>query len=521
MTKAAFNAIAILSRPVRMHHLGVFVLLSLGASVGAQNLVSIDQAGLTSGNGVSLAEIAARPLPPRLSADGQRVVFVSMASDLVTTADTNNAFDLFVRDRASSSTELVSINSSNTNSGGSSGGLPLVSANPKIAANGRYIVFESTAGDLVTNDSNNALDVFQRDVMTDSTQLVSTDQTGASAGNSFSFAPDASNDGQAVAFVSISSDLVGNDTNGGIEDVFFRALSASAPVLISLRNDGAGSGNRRSYDPRISGDGAFVAFVSDANDLVANDMNDVCDVFVHELLSGATTLVSVNTTGVAANALSAINAISDDGRYVLFQSDASDLVAGDTNNARDVFVRDRVNGVTLLVSATATGKPGNRASGDTGRPAVMSADGRYVAFESLASNLIGSDHNNARDVFVRDLVNAQTTLVSVAFGSPTSGDRRSGSPSISADGQRVAFASVATDLVVGDTNAVQDVFVRDLQSQMTTLLSIGAGGVDADRPTGNPAISADGQVIVFDSRADNLVASDTNGTSDVFVVDLP
>jgi Tol biopolymer transport system component len=240
----------------------------------------------------------------------------------------------------------------------------------------------------------------------------------------------------------------------------------------------------------------------------------------------ATVRVSVGAHGAQGNGESFAPSITPDGRYVAFQSAASNLVAGDRNNAWDVFVRDTRTGATRRVSV-----PFGR--GDTNGPssgASISANGRYVAFESSASNLVASDTNRDTDVFVRDLVRGVTTRVSVGI----SGSGRSGggeTPSISANGRRVAFESAASDIVAHDTNRFADVFVRDLTTYKTTRVSVGPRGVQANRPPSavlpargefsfQPAISGDGASVAFTSYSTNLVRRDTNRLSDVFVHNL-
>jgi Tol biopolymer transport system component len=286
--------------------------------------------------------------------------------------------------------------------------------------------------------------------------------------------------------------------------------SAAPPVIrattrVSVATGGA-QANGQSGGSTISTNGRYVAFASDATNLVAGDTNDAQDVFVHDGVSGATTRVSVATRGTQANNSSfGPAAISADGRYVAFSSAATNLVAGATGG---VFVRDRVAGTTTLVSES-TG--GAKASG--AEPAI-SADGRYVAFSSSATNLVAGD--TIGGVFVRDRVKGTTTRVSVS----TQGAQASGAePAISADGRYVAFSSSATNLVAGDTNRTGDVFVRDRVSGTTTRASVATNGTQGNLTSAQPAISANGRYVAFGSIASNLVADDTNGIVDVFVRD--
>src|SRR6185436_5012987 len=201
---------------------------------------------------------------------------------------------------------------------------------------------------------------------------------------------------------------------------------------------------------------------------------------------------------------SSYGAISADGRFVAFASSASNLVAGDTNGTNDIFLRDRAAGTTVLLSVDSAGTQGN---GPSQSPAI-SADGHLVAFLSVASNLVPGDTNSGSDVFVRDLQSATTERVSVT--SNGSQVYAGGTyPSISADGAYVAFISAAPDLVAGDTNGVLDVFLRNRTSGTTERVSVGSGGVEGDDRSGFAAISADGRYVVFQSKATNLVPGDT------------
>ncbi len=273
--------------------------------------------------------------------------------------------------------------------------------------------------------------------------------------------------------------------------------------------------NDASKRPSISSDGRFIAFESDASNLVSNDTNAATDIFVKDRQTGEVTRVSVDSSGAQANEGSGGAAISNDGRYVAFVSDASNLVANDTNNTTDVFMKDRQTGVTTRVSISSSGE---QANGFSDFPLSISSDGRFVAFNSDASNLVANDTNNATDVFVHDNQTGVTERVSVASDG-TQGDSTSFTPSISANGQFVAFTSHATNLVSGDTNNQLDIFVRDRASNITTRVSVNSSGVEANRGAVDGSISGDGRFVAFSSSSTNLMSEETSGLDYAYVHD--
>jgi len=285
-------------------------------------------------------------------------------------------------------------------------------------------------------------------------------------------------------------------------------------VSVAVGGGGA-SGDSESVD--VNRNGRLVAFQSEAPDVVADDDNELTDVFVRNRRQDQTILVSAAPDGTVGNSQSGEPSISNDGRFVAFSSFSADLVAGDTNNASDVYVRDLQDGVTVLVSADLNGGPADSGSGD---PAI-SPDGRYVAFESAATDLVdGEDAAGTSDIFVRDLGTGSTTIVSVDT-TGAAADGGSFAPSISRGGTKVAFWSTASDLVADDTNGFDDIFVRELPAGMTERVSVAQDGGDSDQLSRDPDISADGTRVAFVSRANNLVPNDNNGfVIDVFVRDL-
>ncbi len=382
------------------------------------------------------------------------------------------------------------------------------SGNPSISADGRYVAFESWAANLVAEDMNSVTDIFVRDTVANTTTRVSLDSSDAE-GNSWSYFPSISADGRYVAFVSLATNLVAGDTNGTY-DIFVRGTVANTTTRVSLNSSGA-EGNSVSTKPSISADGRYVAFYSGATNLVAGDTNGAYDIFVRDTVANTTVRVSLDSSGAQGNGDSSDPSISADGRYVAFGSVATNLVAGDTNGKQDIFVRDTVANTTARVSLDSSGAEGS----DSYFPSI-SADGRYVAFESWSSNLVAGDTNGVDDIFVRDTVANTTTRVSLD-SSGAQGDDYSYFPSISADGRYVAFKSLATNLVAGDTNGTYDIFVRDTRTNTTTRVSLDSSGAEGNGFSDLPSISADGRYVAFYSGATNLVVGDTNGWGDTFV----
>jgi Tol biopolymer transport system component len=373
---------------------------------------------------------------------------------------------------------------------------------PQISAGGRRVAFASRATDLVPGDANGVEDVFVRDRETQTTVLVSVGAGGAPA-NGGSNNPSISGDGRYVAFRSEASNLVAGDANGA-PDVFVRDLERGTTELVSVATGGA-RGNDYSQGPRVSADGRFVAFESGATNLVSGDTNGEQDVFVRDRRTGRTARVSVSPGGGQFRASATLTAASPNGRYVGFS-------LSPPGRPWEAFVRDRRTGRTARLSV---GAGGARADGDVFVGGI-SSDGRFVSLTSTATNLVRGDTNGEQDVFVRDRRTGRTARVSVGAGGAQA-NGGSGLASLSADGRFVAFDSNATNLVRGDTNGAPDVFVRDRRTGRTTRASVARSGAQADRGGQTPALSPDGRFVAFHSDATNLVRGDTNGVFDVFV----
>ncbi|GGU20797.1 M36 family metallopeptidase [Nocardioides albus] len=388
----------------------------------------------------------------------------------------------------------------------------LDASGPSVSGDGRYVAFYSPATTLVPGDGNGRRDVFVADRTTGVVERASVASDGTE-GNDTSTLVSLSADGRYVAYDSLSTNLVGDDSND-TSDIFLRDREIGTTERVSVASDGT-EANAHSDRPAVSGDGRYVAFDSSATNLVPGDTNGRPDVFVRDRVTGAIEMVSVTAAGAGGNGLSYAASISSDGRYVAYYSSATNLVADDTNRAQDVFVRDRQTGTTERVSLGADGVQSNAGS----MFPSLSSDGRFVVFNSVASNLAPGDSNGTSDVFLHDRQSGKTERVSVSRDG-TEGDGFSSQASVSDDGRRVVFESLATTLVADDANGRRDVFVRDRVSGTTELLSASGDGTHGDATSDSVDISADGRYAAFRSYAANLVRGDTNGLADIFLREL-
>ncbi len=445
---------------------------------------------------------------------------------------------------------------------------------PAISADGRYVAFSSTASNLVPGDTNNAEDVFVKDLQTGIVIRVSVSSTGAEArgkstlsrnesnGYEGSTNPSISADGRYVAFQSYANDLVGSQDEGGADgneraDIFVRDLVLGTTRRASLTWDGResrpadlsawnGQALPGAVNPSISEDGRHVAFESDLTDLVPGKTSSRRAVYVRDLVGQTTSWVSVNYLGAEPVGLprwywlsqgATDPSISGDGRFVAFSSNLTDLVPGyvekrpnDPNKdfAREIFVRDLKAGTTSWVSVTSEGLVGDIQGSDGSLWPRLSADGRYVAFYSTTSLVPGA---HGRHIYLRDRARGMTTLVSRSNdGIQGSAGVEYGTLSLSADARYVAFASASSNLVENDINNATDIFVRDTVAGTTLRASVRTGGDESTGPllvdssgqvvaagSKSPSISADGRFVAFVSEATNLVGADTNGAADIFV----
>ncbi|MCA9936452.1 MAG: carboxypeptidase regulatory-like domain-containing protein [Ardenticatenaceae bacterium] len=381
---------------------------------------------------------------------------------------------------------------------------------PVMARDGRFLTYTSLATNLVPDDANNQQDVFVYDVEGESTTLVSR-ATDGTQGNGAAENPDISGDGRFVVFESTATNLVTDDSNNQ-RDIFLHDRSSGTTTLLSLTHDGE-LANGDSANAAIAADGGFVAFESLARNLVISDTNLMNNIFVRDLTTDAIALISVGAGGEPANGMSFSPELSADGRYITFYANATNLVANDTTPNFDIFLHDRQTGDTVRVSQDAQG---GEASGDSFLP-VISDDGRFIAYISIADNLVSGDTNNSFDVFVYDRTTGQNQLISrTTAGLIGNGD--SFIPTLSADGRTITFFSAATNLVADDTNGAWDVFLHDLQTGETRLISQNLDGLTANGNSAFPSVSGDGALLAFDSFASDLVVADTNERQDIFLI---
>lgn len=397
-----------------------------------------------------------------------------------------------------------------------------VARDPAISSDGKSIVFATDATTFDPTDLNGTYDIYMRRIDANQTVRISQMPDGTTGSASSGYAS-VSADGMRVAFES-GSPFVPGDT--GFADVFVRDISANTTVRASVAL-GGGQPNGASGSAKMSGDGRFVAFLSLATNLIPNDangghFNTGIDAFVRDLVANTTELAHVSSAGVQGNSSIHFDIdISHDGRFVGFASWASNLVPGDTN-FRDVFVRDRTLGTTERVSVDSGGVAGNDDSGVGG--VAMSFDGRFIVFPSLASNFAPGDTNNFTDIFVRDRLLGITERASVAAGGVQGG--APGIPwntldqAISGDGRFVSFGSEAPGLVPFDLNNQFDMFIRDRLLDTTQIASLNSAGVPGNNSGGgNAQFTPDGNWIVFESASTDLVPGDTNGLLDVYLLE--
>lgn len=403
---------------------------------------------------------------------------------------------------APGTTEMVSRTSGGTQAIGSS-------YDVRTTADGRFAVFASSAS-LVAGDANGRSDAFLRDRQSGTTvmgSLTSTDVPGVEGGAAD--APDVSDDGRFVVFASTGIDMTaGTDDNAFQIDIFLRDRLEGTTTRISNKDDGTQPG-AGSYEPRISSDGQYVVFTA-ASQLVPADTDVVYDVYRYDRISGAVELVSLDEAGGQITSYAYQPDISADGQTVAFMAEGEGVAGGDTAS-RDVFVRDVAAGATELVSRTTAGAA--VASGAGSEDPSISADGRYVVFESAAA-LTGADTNTRTDIYRHDRDTDETTRVSVTDSEAQVAGHDSTDADITADGNLVAFSSTGV-LATGDSNGVSDVYIRDLAAGTSKRASLRTDGTQGTAASGKPELADDGSAVMFTSSS-ALATDDVGGADDVY-----
>ncbi len=415
--------------------------------------------------------------------------------------------------------ELLSVNSAGNGSGDAASELD---ENDSTLRFGAFVVFTSDATDLTAVPNPlGTRNVYRRNTVTGVTEMVSVNAAGTAAGNQQSGTARMSSDGRYVFFDSEADDLVAIRPPGGTKNIFVRDMVSGVTTTVSVGQSGNSADDASLAD--VSPDGRFAVFYSDADDLtVETDTNDSRDVFVRDLTAGTTTLVSVDTTGTSTGDSQASDgSITPDGRYVFFHATASNLVPVDTNSDNDAFRRDMVAGITELVSVNLAGSD---SANSYSYSAYFSDDGNIAVFESNGDDLTAiPDGNGTVDFFVRDMAAGITTMITAnsagtAAANSYSSETESG---MTPDGRFISFTSESTDLHPLDTDTDSDIFVYDRQTGINTLVSVNIDGTASGNAwAGDGSISGDGRWFGFSSGSSNLVYNDANGAADVFARDL-
>jgi Tol biopolymer transport system component len=494
-----------------------------------------------------------------MTPDGRYVAFVSAANNLVPD-DTNGISDVFLRDLQASTTTLVSVGAKTANRS---------SESPEITPDGRYVAFYSSATGLMPGTTNYG-DIYVRDVVADTTVWAS---VGARAAlqlvqnkfNAVSFSHSISEDGQFVAYevgqtpTTYSGIILRYNIASGLTDLVHSNAAVAAIAVEDARNpamtpdgrfiafvanvgvgvvtntcvqvwdaqtgtnvlasvglEGTVSTNSICDWPTITPDGRYVAFTSTATNLVGNSLVGEYHLYLRDLQASTTALVDVDANGVGLEVTPmSFTRLSADGRFGAFEAPDGGRVAGDDNHSTDIFMRDLALNVTELISARQPTLPSVTPHGSSLLyPMSVSGNGRCLAFASEADNLVADDTNGFRDVFLRDLNTGTNILVSVDSNGIAPANGFSYGPSLSSDGRYVAFTSSADNLLPDDTNNVQDVFVRDLQTGTTVLASVNLNGFSGNRASHSPTLSADGQAVLFHSTASDLAVGSFGTTAD-------
>jgi len=387
------------------------------------------------------------------------------------------------------------------------------SVSPSISGDGRFVAFESFAQNLSPLDNNiNKSDIFLKDLTTGEIKLLSRNVSTGKAGNNHSAKPSISTDGHFVAFESLATNF-DPKCNNGFSQIFVHDLETQEISCVSVSSPALGGkqGNEGSYRPSISADGRYIAFSSQATKLVDGDNNDCSDIFVHDRESNETNLVSKGWDGTSANDFSYGAAISGNGRYIAFTSIATNLIKDYSNTPLDVFLFDQQTNTTRLVSVNTGGGLGNHNS----EYPSLTYTGLQIVFESFANNLVSDDINDKKDIFLRDLTTGTTQMISFAADG-SNADNHSYRAVISANGKYVSYESLARNLVSSPVNPIRDIFIHEIQTGKNMLVSVSSDGSLSTHDSISACISKDGKYVAFSSEASNFADIDDNGVADIF-----
>lgn len=382
-----------------------------------------------------------------------------------------------------------------------------------LSANGRYATFTSYEPTFTPEYSWNYR-IFRKDMMTGDIILVTKNEAGEVA-NQEVYEHDISGDGQTITFATRASNLVSGVTNNQM-DIFVKDMNTGNTKIIS-RNSNNDESNGYSDFPGISSNGDVVAFYSEATNLVPNDTNNRSDIFWYKISTGEIRLISKGTDGTLGNYNVGYNkpSLSSDGNLVVYTSNSSNIAPGDTNGSTDIFLYNAITDETILVSKSSLGVVG---FSESNSPSI-NADGTKVVYQSYANNLVSDDNNGRWDTFMYDIQTGQTIRVSVNENGVEGnyGSYDGAYPTLSKDGRYVAFVSSADNFVPNDINDCYDVFVKDMLTNKIIRVSVDKDGNEADDDSYESIISQDGKYVAISSDATNLITNDKNDVQDIFL----
>jgi Ca2+-binding RTX toxin-like protein len=401
-------------------------------------------------------------------------------------------------------------------------GAPTGSDHATISADGRFVAFEG-GWTSFGSTNNNSTDVIVKDMVIGSAANEH-ENSGGTNGNSGSGAPVISADGTVLAFLSASSNLVAGPASSALYDIYLSDVGGNGIGRVSTGTGGTLAANGRSLNPDLSGDGRYIVFESTTSNWASGGSTATTDIFLKDRFTGTLTRISTSLTGGDGNGESINAKVSADGRYVVFESAASNLTTGDTNGYTDIFVWDSSDGSLTNLSdldPAATRNPNN--SSNAADIAYDGGWGGVIVFQT-AKALVAKDTANNTDIYAYDFRNPDAPAFKLVSSTAAGAGVQLGSEdaSVSGDGRFVVFTSYSDALVAGDSNGTRDIFVKDLNTGAIALVSKSAAGVVANGPSTHAQISLGGEWIVFESSATNLASTDGNGTfTDVFRVSNP